>query len=142
MPDLVIIDGGKGQVERAKEVLDELGLHDIPLAGWPRSARSCSGRAIAEPVVLPRDVVGAVPRPAPPRRGPPVRDHLPPRPALEAPDALCLRRPARRRPEAATGAARVFGSAKRVREAPVEQIAAVPGIGAALAARIKQTLEA
>ncbi len=37
---------------------------------------------------------------------------------------------------------RVFGSAKRVREAPVEQIAAVPGIGAALAARIKQTLEA
>ncbi|MGZ6339649.1 MAG: helix-hairpin-helix domain-containing protein, partial [Candidatus Limnocylindrales bacterium] len=36
---------------------------------------------------------------------------------------------------------RVFGSAKRVREAPVEQIAAVPGIGGALAARIKQTLE-
>ena len=37
---------------------------------------------------------------------------------------------------------RVFGSAKRVREAPVEQIAAVPGIGAALAARIKDALEA
>jgi excinuclease UvrABC nuclease subunit len=35
----------------------------------------------------------------------------------------------------------VFGSAKRVREAPVEQIAAVPGIGAALAERIKTTLE-
>jgi DNA uptake protein ComE-like DNA-binding protein len=29
-----------------------------------------------------------------------------------------------------------------VREAPVEQIAAVPGIGASLAARIKETLEA
>jgi excinuclease ABC subunit C len=37
---------------------------------------------------------------------------------------------------------RVFGSVKRVREAPVEQIAAVPGIGPALAARIKATLEA
>ena len=37
---------------------------------------------------------------------------------------------------------RVFGSVKRVREAPVEQIAAVPGIGAALAARIKADLEA
>ena len=37
---------------------------------------------------------------------------------------------------------RVFGSLKRVREAPVEQIAAVPGIGASLAAKIKATLEA
>ena len=37
---------------------------------------------------------------------------------------------------------RVFGSIKRVREAPVEQIAAVPGIGRALAERIKATLEA
>jgi excinuclease ABC subunit C len=37
---------------------------------------------------------------------------------------------------------RVFGSAKRVRDAPVEQIAAVPGIGRALAAKIKATLEA
>jgi excinuclease ABC subunit C len=36
---------------------------------------------------------------------------------------------------------RVFGSAKRVREAPVEQVAAVPGIGPALAARIKSGLE-
>jgi DNA uptake protein ComE-like DNA-binding protein len=31
---------------------------------------------------------------------------------------------------------------KRVREAPVEQIAAVPGIGPALAAKIKEFLEA
>ena len=36
----------------------------------------------------------------------------------------------------------VFGSIKRVRDAPVEQIAAVPGIGPALAQRIKATLEA
>jgi excinuclease ABC subunit C len=45
--------------------------------------------------------------------------------------------PARRR-----ALLRTFGSAKRVREAPVEQIAAVPGIGAALAARIKEHLGA
>jgi excinuclease ABC subunit C len=37
---------------------------------------------------------------------------------------------------------RVFGSVKRVREAPVEQIAAVPGIGPNLAAKIKSALEA
>jgi excinuclease UvrABC nuclease subunit len=36
----------------------------------------------------------------------------------------------------------VFGSTKRIREAPVEQIAAVPGIGPALASRIKTALEA
>jgi excinuclease ABC subunit C len=35
---------------------------------------------------------------------------------------------------------RTFGSLKRVREAPVEQIAAVPGIGQALAERIKTAL--
>jgi len=33
LPDLVIIDGGKGRVSAAKEVLDELGFHDVPLAG-------------------------------------------------------------------------------------------------------------
>ena len=37
---------------------------------------------------------------------------------------------------------RTFGSAKRVREAPLEQIAAIPGIGPVLAARIKEQLEA
>ena len=37
---------------------------------------------------------------------------------------------------------KVFGSAKRVREAPVEQIAAVPGISRALAEKIKAHLEA
>ena len=37
---------------------------------------------------------------------------------------------------------KVFGSIKRVRDAPVEQIAAVPGIGPSLAAKIKATLEA
>jgi excinuclease ABC subunit C len=35
---------------------------------------------------------------------------------------------------------RVFGSIKRVREAPVEQIAAVPGIGPKLATQIKAAL--
>ena len=29
LPDLILIDGGKGQYSSAKEVLDELGLHDL-----------------------------------------------------------------------------------------------------------------
>lgn len=32
-PDLVLIDGGKGQVNTAREVLDNLGLADIPVIG-------------------------------------------------------------------------------------------------------------
>ena len=53
MPDLVIIDGGKGQVSAAKEVLDELGLHDLPLAGLAKEREELFRPGIAEPVVLP-----------------------------------------------------------------------------------------
>ena len=31
LPDLILIDGGKGQYSSAKEVMDELGLHDLPI---------------------------------------------------------------------------------------------------------------
>ena len=31
LPDLVIIDGGKGQYSVSREVLNELGLHDLPI---------------------------------------------------------------------------------------------------------------
>ena len=135
MPDLVIVDGGKGQVGAAKEVLDELGLHDLPLAGLAKEREELFLPGHADPIVLPHDITGAVPRPAHARRGAPVRDHLSPGPAREA--ARVRRRsttcPASG-PSAGASCSSVFGSIKRVREAPVEQIAAVPGIGRALAA--------
>ena len=105
MPDLVIIDGGKGQVSAAKEVLDELGLHDLPLAGLAKEREELFLPGRAEPGRPAGDVAGAVPRPAAARRGPPVRDHLPPRPARQADGPLGVRRPARRRPEAQARAA-------------------------------------
>lgn len=33
MPDLVLIDGGKGQLSKAKAVVEELGIHDMMLIG-------------------------------------------------------------------------------------------------------------
>lgn len=33
LPDLLVIDGGKGQVKQAREVLQELQLHSVPIVG-------------------------------------------------------------------------------------------------------------
>ena len=53
MPDLVIIDGGKGQVSAAKEVLDELGLHELPLAGLAKEREELFLPGATEPILLP-----------------------------------------------------------------------------------------
>jgi excinuclease ABC subunit C len=142
MPDLVLIDGGKGQVSAAKEVLDELGLHDLPLAGIAKEREELFRPGIAEPVLLPAtsSALYLVQRLRDEAHRFAItyhRDLRSKRQTRSAFDDLPGVGPTRRR-----ALLRVFGSVKRVREAPVEQIAAVPGIGAALAARIKATLEA
>lgn len=43
-PDLVLIDGGQGQLSAAKAVLDELGLPDLPLAGVAKGPDRDAGR--------------------------------------------------------------------------------------------------
>ena len=43
-PDLVLIDGGQGQLSAAKGVLDELGLADMPLAGVAKGPDRDAGR--------------------------------------------------------------------------------------------------
>jgi excinuclease ABC subunit C len=142
MPDLVLIDGGKPQVGAAKEVLDELGLHDVPLAGLAKEREELVLPNRADPVVLPTtsQALYLVQR---------IRDEA-------HRFAITYHRDLRRKasvrskfddlpgvgPRRRGALLRVFGSLKRVREAPVEQIAAVPGIGPAIAARIKASLEA
>jgi excinuclease ABC subunit C len=142
MPDLVIVDGGRGQVSAAKEVLDELGLHDLPLAGLAKEREELVLPDRAEPVLLPvtSQALYLVQR---------LRDEAhrfaityhrnlrAKRSTRSAFDDLPGVGPKRRRE-----LLKVFGSAKRVREAPVEQIAAVPGISRALAEKIKAHLEA
>jgi excinuclease ABC subunit C len=43
-PDLVLIDGGKGQISAAAETLSKLGLSDIPLVGVAKGADRDAGR--------------------------------------------------------------------------------------------------
>jgi len=42
-PDLILIDGGKGQYSSAKEVLNEFGLHDLPMIAISKGKERNSG---------------------------------------------------------------------------------------------------
>ncbi len=43
LPDLVMIDGGKGQYSVSREVLNELGLHDLPILAIAKGRRRNAG---------------------------------------------------------------------------------------------------
>jgi excinuclease ABC subunit C len=142
LPDLVIIDGGRGQVSAARGVLDDLGLHDLSLAGLAKEREELFLPGRREPVVLPaasaalyllqrlRDEAHrfAV------TYHRQVRARAATRSAL---DDLAGVGPARRR-----ALLRVFGSSRALKSATVSEIAAVPGIGRALAQRIRAHLDA
>jgi excinuclease ABC subunit C len=140
MPDLVIIDGGRAQVSAAKTVLDELGLHDLPLAGLAKEREELVLPGRPEPVLLPTtsQALYLVQR---------IRDEAH-RFAITYHRKLRARASVRSvfddlagvGPRRRAALLRTFGSVKRIREAPIEQIASIPGIGPALAAKIKAGL--
>lgn len=53
-PGLVLIDGGKGQLNRAVEVLEELGLEDIPVASLAKRYEEVFRPGEPDPRVIPR----------------------------------------------------------------------------------------
>lgn len=53
LPDLVIVDGGKGQLSSACEELQRLGLHDLPIVGLAKEREEIFRPGVSEPVVLP-----------------------------------------------------------------------------------------
>ncbi len=141
MPDLVILDGGRGQVSAGEEVLEELGLGDLPLAGLAKEREELILPGRQDPVLLPvtSPALYLVQR---------LRDEAH-RFAITYHRNLRARRQTRSAfddlpgvgPKRRRELLKVFGSAKRVRDAPVEQIAAVPGISRSLAERIKAHLQ-
>lgn len=54
LPDLIVVDGGKGQLSAADEALQELALGAIPLIGLAKREEEVFQRGRAEPLRLPR----------------------------------------------------------------------------------------
>ena len=45
-PDLLLIDGGKGQVSAAREILEESGAHDVPIVGVAKGPDRNAGKEV------------------------------------------------------------------------------------------------
>jgi excinuclease ABC subunit C len=139
-PNLVVVDGGLPQVNAARSALAELGIDDVTLVGLAKRLEEVWVPGQAFPVILPRTSEGL---------------YLLQRVRDEAHRfAITFHR--QRRSKAMTTSVldaipglgearrkallRHFGSVKHIREASMEQIREVPGIGAALAVTIHATL--
>ncbi|MEX1343581.1 MAG: excinuclease ABC subunit UvrC, partial [Candidatus Limnocylindrales bacterium] len=141
LPDLVIIDGGKGQVSAARAVLDELGLHDLPMAGLAKEREELFVPGRSEPIVLPAasQALYLLQRLRDEAHRFAITYHRQLRgkaATRSALDDLAGVGPARKR-----ALLRVFGSSRALKGATTEEIAAVPGIGAGLAERIREHLD-
>jgi len=142
LPDLVVIDGGLGQANTGRAVLDELGLHDLPVVGLAKEREELWPPRASQPIVLPASsqALYLVQRLRDEAHRFAVTYHRKLRARAQTRsvlDELPGVGPARKR-----ALLRVFGSTRQMRGATVEQIASVPGISRGLAERIRADLDA
>ena len=140
VPDLVIVDGGKGQLSAAVGVMEELGITDVPLAGLAKRFEELYVPGRPDPIILPRrsQALYLVQR---------IRDEAH-RFAItyhrDVRGKRALRSELDEVPGIGPGRKRAllkrFGSVRRIREASVDEIAATPGISRELADRLKSHL--
>ncbi len=142
LPDLLIVDGGKGQLSRAVEVLKRFNLLDkVPVAGLAKQNEELFVPERVNPVVLPRHSQGLylVQR---------VRDEAH-RFAITSHRNRRTRMGLASRLDAIPGIGPVrrkallnhFGTIKKIEQASLEELQAVPGITPQLAEAIKSYLE-
>jgi len=140
-PDLIVIDGGRGQLNVALEVMGRLRVADIPVIALAKEREEVHLPDSPQPIELPRTspALHLLQR---------VRDeahrfalsyHVKVRKKsafTSALDGIPGIGPKRRK-----ALLRRFGSVARIREAPDEEIAAIPGMTLSLARRLKQFLK-
>ena len=139
-PDLVIVDGGKGQLSAAWDVMRNLGLDDIPLAGLAKREEELFMVDTQEPIRLDRRSQGLylVQRVRDEAHRFAVTYHRQVRSEQGMRSALDEVRGVG--PKRKQALLRKFGSVKAIREASVEEIATTPGITEGLAQTVKQQL--
>lgn len=139
-PDLVIVDGGKGQLNAAQEVMQELGVDHIPVIGLAKRQEEIFKPGEPDPVLLPHDsqALFLIQR---------VRDEA-------HRFALNYHRRLRRKqgiasvleevpgigPKRRQALLRIFGSVEGVRQASLEELLAVPGMSRPAAEKLKTYL--
>jgi excinuclease ABC subunit C len=138
-PDLILIDGGKGQLGAALEVIESAGFADIPTFALAKEREEIFAPGRTDPIVQERNSPGMflVQRIRDEAHRFAITHHrkVRSRKALTSPlDSVEGIGPARKR-----ALLRHFGSVQAIREAPVEEIVA-QGIPERLAARLKETL--
>ncbi len=141
VPDLVILDGGKGQLAEGIGALSDAGLLQIPIAALAKEREELFVPGRPEPIVLPARSQGLflVQR---------IRDEAH-RFAVTYHQQLRGKRAVRSVLDEIQGVGpakkrallRTFGSVKGMREATEADLAGVAGVGPALAERIKQAID-
>jgi excinuclease ABC subunit C len=140
LPDLLLVDGGKGQLSAAREVLESMGLAQIPTFGLAKEQEELFEPARSEPIRLPLDseAMFLVQR---------IRDEA-------HRFAITFHRVVRRRdafasvldgitglgPVRKRALLRAFGSVDSIRNASVEDLTTVKGITRPVAVAIKEML--
>jgi excinuclease ABC subunit C len=142
LPDLLLIDGGKGQLSRAVAVLEKFGLIDkLPVAGLAKQNEELFVPGRSDPILLPRQSQGLylVQR---------VRDEAH-RFAITSHRKLRTKEGLASRLDAIPGVGPArrkllinhFGSIHDIQEASLEELSAIPGVTNKLAQAIKEHLE-
>lgn len=139
-PDLLLIDGGKGQLSAVTDVLNELGLIHLPVIGLAKQEEEIFLPGREDPVLLSKrsQALMLLQR---------VRDEAH-RFAITYHKSLRTKRTLTSGLDQVDGVGpkkkqqllKHFGSVKRIREASLEELAKLPGINRALAEKIKEQL--
>ncbi len=139
-PELVIIDGGKGQLSVTLDVMRDLGLRDVPVCGLAKREEEIFVQDMDEPILLPRtsEALYLVQR---------VRDEAH---RFAITYHRKLRGKAVRRsvldaipgigPKRKQALLRGFGSVRGIREASVDEVASTVGFTRRLAETVKRSL--